>query len=450
MLKVQLSAAYYRVVQGERLTGALATAARVQPDLILTAMTLGDGDACALVRALRADEGLASVPVFALAPQNDRAARLRALGAGVDDVLCHPLDDLMLRARIRSLLRSRSLAEELRPRDGEGRLMGMAEPMASFAPAARIAVLAPTPATGALWRSRLAPMLPGRLTSAPLDDLQSLIRGTAVPDAFVLGLNGQNTGAGLRLLADLRAHGHTRDAAIIAVPDHPNAGLAADALDLGADDAMPGGFQAEELALRLKQQLQRKRQRESWRDDMRQGLRAALRDPLTGLFNRRYALPHLARTARNASAKKQSFAVMLADLDHFKRINDTHGHLVGDRVLVETATRLRNVLRSDDMLARVGGEEFMVVLPDTEPREANKLAERLRQAIHAEHYKVDGVDRPIAVTTSIGLTVTSPGTIPVSGQTDSMAQELMGQADKALYAAKGAGRNQVSWLRGAA
>ncbi|MEY8837662.1 GGDEF domain-containing protein, partial [Cribrihabitans sp. XS_ASV171] len=99
------------------------------------------------------------------------------------------------------------------------------------------------------------------------------------------------------------------------------------------------------------------------RSSVREGLRAAIRDPMTGLHNRRYALPALEALAREARAKGGMLAVMLADLDHFKRINDRHGHAAGDAVLIETARRLRNTLPGEALVARMGGEEFLLALP---------------------------------------------------------------------------------------
>ena len=219
---------------------------------------------------------------------------------------------------------------------------------------------------------------------------------------------------------------------------------------MGADDVMPEGFCAEELALRLRTQLARKRTTDRLRDTVRDGLRAAIRDPMTGLYNRRYALPHLARVARQAAQAGRGFAVMLADLDHFKQINDRFGHPAGDAVLIETARRLRASLQPQDMLARVGGEEFMIVMPDADLDAATAAARRMCRAIEATPFQADGCDSPIPVTISIGV-VGSPGpgqsSLPPS---DQAATLLIGQADKALYHAKDAGRNQVTLFSPAA
>jgi two-component system cell cycle response regulator len=185
------------------------------------------------------------------------------------------------------------------------------------------------------------------------------------------------------------------------------------------------------------------------RATVRTGLKAAVSDPLTGLHNRRYAMPHLARTAEHAALTGKPFAVMVADLDLFKRINDVFGHAAGDAVLVETARRMRDNLRAVDMVARIGGEEFLIVMPGSTITEARVAASRLCRKIGNQDFVVPGADDPIKVTVSIGLTMGGLPDANGSPQTED-ADTLLAAADKALYAAKLRGRNQVTLRRPAA
>jgi len=465
MLKVQLSSAWFHVVQAEGLTGLGTVLRRTRPDLIVTAMTLPDGTALDLQDMLARDAVLASIPIIAITPQNDRVARLAALGAGIDEVLAQPLDDMLLQARIRSLIRARSLDDDLRLQGGAARVAGMAETAAEFSypsqstatvaplPPANVAIVTSQPATGAVWRARLKGVVGHVLTSHQIANVQALMEQPE-PDAIILELPVDGDGAGLRLLADLRARGATRNAAIIAVPNPGNLPLAAEALDRGAHDVLHGGFCADELALRIDAQLRRKARLEQIRSNVRDGLRAALRDPMTGLFNRRYAMPWLSRIARYSSENGQSFAVMLADLDHFKSVNDRFGHPAGDAVLIETARRLTAASRPDDMIARIGGEEFMIVLPVAGQNAAMAAADRLCRQINATPFDIPGVAQPVKVTISIGIAVSPPPARlaePATGEFgDHVTNLLIGQADRALYQAKGAGRNQFTLIRPAA
>jgi len=157
----------------------------------------------------------------------------------------------------------------------------------------------------------------------------------------------------------------------------------------------------------------------------------AVTDPLTGLANRRRTLRQLEDLTREPGPRSAS-AALLADLDHFKRINDLHGHEIGDRVLIAVAGALRAATREADTIARWGGEEFLVLLPRTEPGEAQELAERLRARIESLVI-LDHALRPVAVTISIGLAVHD-------GEETGAA--WLRRADAALYRAKAAGRNR--------
>ncbi|MFA3917602.1 diguanylate cyclase domain-containing protein [Ruegeria hyattellae] len=437
MLKVQLSAAWYHVVQAATLEGVMPLIHRTHPDLIISAMDLPDGDALGLHRMLQAESGTANIPMIAIARQNDRGAKLRALAAGIHDVLCQPCNDVILLARIRSLIRIHGNLGELQ-RQSASQAVGFDEAPSPFAPAERtasVAVIAQSCGTGAVWRTQLREQVGHRLDLVTCNGLHGL-PGQAAPDALIVELS--EGAAGLRLLADLRARGLTRNAAVIAVPKLPSTQRAATALDLGADDVLIGGFCAREVALRLETLLRRKARADRYRDSVQAGLRAATRDSMTGLYNRRYALPALGRLLRGPKTPDAGFAVMMVDLDHFKAINDTYGHAAGDAVLIETAHRLRSNLRAQDLIARIGGEEFMVALPNTPREDADRVAARLCRQINAQPFKVGAGNAPILVTASIGVVVGEPENT-ASGQSD--IDRLIAQADKALYDAKHAGRN---------
>jgi two-component system, cell cycle response regulator len=451
MLKVQLSSAYYRVVQAEGLDGLLSLARRSRPNLIVTAMALPDGDATAIRQIFAADEHLRTIPIIAVTGQNDRASRLKALASGIDDVLSHPLGDRILQAKIRSLISMRNSTDDLRLRDETSRALGFAEPVTGFIAPAQIALVTRESKTGTVWRTKLKSEVPHKLLPYRLDEIGELVSRPHPADVIVIEISSKHDDPGLQLLADLRSRNGTRDAAIIAVTNSTAYDLAADALDRGAHDTMPLGFCAQELTLRIAAQLQRKAQSDKLRQTVRDGLRAAVLDPMTGLYNRRYAIPQLSKIARQAEETDKNFAVMLLDLDHFKRINDRFGHPAGDTVLTETAARLQALMRPDDLVARVGGEEFMIVMQNTDTPAAARAAERLCNAINGKPYYIRDHKTPINVTTSIGVVVgpARSKTTPHRSQ-DKCTQALIGQADRALYESKGAGRNQVTLVGTAA
>ncbi|MDK3019536.1 diguanylate cyclase domain-containing protein [Pseudodonghicola flavimaris] len=451
MLKVQLSAAWYRVVQASRLAGILHLVRKVRPDLIITSMSLPDGDATRLRQLLQPDPLLAAIPIIAVVGQNDRPAKLRALQAGMDEALFQPLDDRLLQARIRSLIRSHFTSEDLTLATPAVTIRGynpsgMADPAPAYIAQPQdhdqVVLLADQTATAAGWRRALERELPYRMRAMSFGDLDRFPVRPG-PDAAVVDLSGPARDAGLRLLADLRARGATRDTAVIAVPPAGDLPLAAEALDRGAHDVLTDGFDAEELALRLDAQIRRKAMADRLRATLRDELQAALRDPMTGLFNRRYAMPRLAEIARAAADRGEGFAVMLADLDEFKRVNDRWGHPAGDAVLVETAHRLREALDDSALIARMGGEEFLIALPRCTAETAARTADFLRRSLSDTPMQVMGVEEPIHISASIGVAPGHPA--QVSGPDPALAlSRLIRRADRALYAAKRDGRNRVT------
>ena len=449
VLKVKLAAACYDTLQASDGTSALRLAREVRPNLILLDVMLPDVDGIEVCKSLRADPVTRDIPVVMVTTSTDIEARLAALQAGADEFLSKPLDEPMLLARLRSLMRAREMSEELRLRDTTTRDLGFAEPVLPFEGPGTFALIAARKETALAWRRDLAPLLRDRLlvighTEVLAEAVGSEALGASHPDVFLIAADLAQTGEGLRLMSELRSRPGTRHAAIcIALADDTRDGGAM-ALDLGANDLIAAGCDPREIALRLTTQLRRKRQADRLRASVRDGLRAAVTDPLTGLYNRRYALPHLSRIAERAALTGRPFAVMVLDIDRVKTVNDTWGHAAGDAVLVEVATRLRDNLRAVDLVARIGGEEFLVALPDTPLGLASMAAERLCQVVHQTPVALPSGPQ-ISVTLSIGLSI---GGLSIGGGRDTAnpadVLALIDQADHAMLAAKAEGRNQVT------
>ncbi|WP_227269311.1 diguanylate cyclase [Roseobacter weihaiensis] len=452
VLKVKLASAFYEVIQAATADEACVAALRHAPDLIISAMALPDADAAELCRRLHRNPQTRAIPMMVVGCRPNADSRLEALEAGVHDVMLKPIDDTLLLARVRSLIRAHNTAAEWQMRDDTSRALGFAEDTADFGPPGRSVIVSADSKTAQSIIQRVRPHLRSSLThTSPETALRDLAPGR-VPDVFILVLEegDKHSGEILRLLAAVRATAITRHAGILVVQPRPDPGLGAYALDLGADDLMMDGFEQNELVLRIKALMRRKRIADQLRATVRTGLKAAVCDPLTGLHNRRYAMPHLARVAEHSAATGRSFAVMVADLDHFKRVNDVYGHASGDAVLVEAARRLRENLRGVDLLARIGGEEFLIVMPATPFTEARVTASRLCRKIGGKGFVIPGSSDPIDVTISIGVTMGGTRSIRGVQSTPADANRLLDAADKALYEAKLQGRNQVNLARPAA
>lgn len=438
VLKVKLAAAFYETFQASSGAETLEKARANHPDLILLDVELPDLDGIEVCQRLKADPQTRDIPVVMVTAFRDMARKIEALEAGADEVFWKPLDEVVLLARLRSLLRARETARELGLRQDTCRELGFAEPVAAFTPQALVGLVSQDPATRDRWSRELQPHVGARLVTLDPDQAMTIAEQHLAPDVFVLGVDPAQPGGGLRLMSELRSRQLTRHAAICVVLPAGARDLSAMALDLGASDLIEADADPSEMALRIRIQLSRKRQADGLRESLQDRLRLAMTDPLTGLYNRRYAMAHLARMAEHATQTGRSFAVMILDLDRFKSVNDTYGHAAGDSVLIEVAARLSAHLRPVDLLARIGGEEFLVALPDATLADARLAAERLRRAVAETPISLAQGRGAIAVTSSIGLALGN--TAASAGLT---VADLIHSADMALLGAKYDGRNQV-------
>ncbi len=446
IMKVKLSAASYGVVQAETAASVLNSLEEDLPDLFIIDVDLPDLDGITLCRKIREDPATTDIPLIIVSTRTDSPTRLAALRAGADEFLPKPLDEMILLARVRNLIRSRALSEELKLREGTAARLGFAEPVTAFTRPERVLLVARRPDIALGWRRSIEGRVSAEIEVMPYEQLlDSTSKSREKPDLIVIPAGLKSGASGLILLAELRSRAETRHAAILVVHDDGDLFSAIAALDMGADDVLTASCDATEMSLRIRRQLDRKAQADRLRATVEDGLKLAMTDPLTGLFNRRYALPHLSRMAKRALAESRPFAVMVLDVDRFKRVNDRHGHAAGDAVLREIARRIKDKLRSVDLVARLGGEEFLVAMPDTDIDAARVAAERLRKVIENAPVMLQHLpSKGVAVTVSIGVAIggTPDGTENV--------ERLVDCADRALLWAKSGGRNQVTFGQSAA
>ncbi|MHA6326835.1 diguanylate cyclase [Roseivivax sp. CAU 1753] len=450
LLRVKLTVAYYETEQASSLEEALRLARVFRPDIVIFGDTLPGDDparfAARMTTLLPGEE----IRTIYLQSRDDDAARRLAISSGVEDVIGLPLDHAYLLARLRSIFRKLDTDRDARWREDADRALGLNEAARPYVSPCGLTLVHPDP-------SRLPAPMVAALHKAGQGRLsvitpEAILRDNSTPaDLYLLFDDSDTPGQSLSLLSELRAHRRTRHAAILYGAPPDQAASAASALDLGADDVMLGWCGAEELIARCERLIARRRAVDAHRLRMQTGLRAALIDSLTGLWNRRYALPNLEQMLEMASATGRQCAVMIADLDHFKAVNDRYGHMTGDAVLRAVAKRLQAQMRSVDVIARLGGEEFLIVLPDSDRQTAQATAQRLVNAIADAPVLLPNHTGEIAISVSIGIAVGpgSAGTAP-TGSTGSTGADLLAAADRALYRAKEDGRARVSFDDGKA
>jgi two-component system, cell cycle response regulator len=446
VFKVALGDAFYLPVFATDGEDCLQILRHFSPDLILIDMDLPDQPGSSVITRLRAQSTLREIPILALTDAYQASMRLLALRAGADDVMDKTVDIQTLLARIRNLMRGRESIKGLATGTKDTELLGLAEAPSAFERPASISLIGGQTKTSLELQQTLPRLLTDKVNvqsreNAFLDANQT--NRNDVPDVFLIEADASGFGNAFRLMSELRSMGPTQHSSVCLLRHKSCPESSALAYDMGADDVVDVGVAPAEIALRLRVLIRRKREADQVRASVQDGLRLAVFDPLTGLHNRRYALPQLASIAESAHNVGALFAVMIIDLDKFKSVNDKLGHAAGDTVLVEVAQRLLSSLRADDLVARIGGEEFLVGLSNTNFDEACAAADRLCRAIEERPISV-GISSNIHVTVSIGLAISS------KAQRVEAISDIVERADCALRIAKEKGRNQVNISRNAA
>lgn len=432
LLEAKLKAEYFEVVTAFNGQAAIDRAIEEQPDVVLLDVMMPGLDGFEVCRRLKADRRTRHIPVVMITALDQPEDRVKGLEAGADDFLTKPVDNLPLFARLRSLLRLKVLLDELRLREEKVEERGLAPVDNDQGEVAesRILIIA--------GEDRIARHLTGKLpetadVDVEVDPALAIDRSADAYDLVLVDLTSKAFDA-LRVCARIRSNTETRQLPILAVVDPDDLGKSVRALDLGVNDVVYRPVDRGELNARIRTQLRRKRYADTLRERLEDSLELAVTDPLTGLHNRRYIASRLQQAAEMVGAGEVMASVIIADLDHFKRVNDTYGHDAGDAVLREFSDRLKSRLRAVDLAARYGGEEFVVLMPDAALAEAVAGADRLRLAVAGAPFRLPGEEQLLDVTVSIGVAEIRAG---------DDVDTVLRRADKALYLAKAEGRNCV-------
>ena len=439
LLKAKLNAAYFEVETISCPTSAFDRIRNDQPDLVLLDVMMPHKDGYQLCNELKDDPETSHIPVIMITSLDSTEQRIKGLEVGADDFLSKPYDDRTLIARVRNLMRVKITFDEMRLRDATSRELGLHSFLNSRSSSSDaggvVQIAASTPEMSSRW-SRALLGSPGiEVVETSGEECVMKFDKQAVPDVFLIHQTLMDGSDGLRVLSVLRSHKATRKSAIIFAVEENEIELAASSLDLGASDYIFSPFDSNELNVRVRSQLRRKRDSDRLRSNVIDGLKMAVIDPLTGLYNRRYASQHLMTISEKSEKEGEPYSILMLDLDEFKRVNDVYGHAAGDQVLIEFSRRLQENVRGIDLSARMGGEEFVIAMPGTDTDQAVFVAERLREAIEQNPFIVPSLDNEISITVSIGVASSQPGVY--------CPEAVLQDADAALYSVKNNGRNGV-------
>jgi two-component system cell cycle response regulator len=433
LLEAKLTLEYYEVLAAGDGSSALQVAHDERPDIILLDVMMPGMDGFETCRRLKADPVTRHIPVVLVTALDGREDKLKGLDAGADDFVTKPIDDVILFARVRSLLRLKSVMDELREREESGRRLGVDTDGAGRlrGSGGRILIVD----DNARQVQKMVDHLSGEhRPMVESDPAAAMITARGPIDLMIVNVSSADFD-GLRVVAQTRSTEATRRIPILAVVDPADRGRLLKALELGVNDILLRPVDSEELEARARTQIKRKRYADFLKQKLDYSLEMAVTDALTGLHNRRYMAGQLQALMSRAGHGGDTVAVLVMDIDHFKLVNDGFGHDAGDEVLREFAVRLATNVRAIDLPCRLGGEEFVVVMPGASLEDAAQVADRIRRDVGAQPFPIMGGTEFLTVTVSVGVAAST-------GASDT-PDALLKRADEGVYEAKARGRNQV-------
>jgi two-component system, cell cycle response regulator len=415
---------------------ALAICDRAQCDIVLLDVMMPEMDGFEACRRLKASPKTHHIPVIIVTALDQPSDRVRGLEAGADDFLTKPVSDIALIARVRSLVRLKMVTDELRMRAMTSKEIGLQDPspdtLAEAGRNGKILIVDDRRSSYERIAGALAAEHAVDVETNPHEALFHAADGGY--DLLMVSLGLENFD-GLRLCSQVRSLERTRGLPILAVAEVEDNARLLRGLEIGVNDYLVRPIDKNEMFARVRTQIRKKRYTERLRDNFQMSMEMAITDSLTGLHNRRYMESHLGTLVEEAAARGKPLSLLVLDIDYFKSINDSHGHDAGDDVLREFATRVRKSIRGIDLACRFGGEEFVVVMPETDMAVAAVVAERIRRQIAGDPFPIQKGADALNVTISIGIAGLAQGA--------DTAEAILKRADQALYRAKRDGRNRV-------
>ena len=435
LLEARLTAEYFEVKTASSGKEALAICAEGQVDIVLLDVMMPEMDGFEVCRRLKSDPKTAHIPVLMITALDQSSDRLAGLQAGADDFLTKPVDDVQLMARVKSLVRLKALTDELRARAQTGQVIAMEDALrladAANSENGHILLIEIDPRNAERFKGYLTPE---HRVDVLLNPAQAALQVSGGEYELVIVSMALGDIDPLRVCSQVRTLEQTRNLPILLIAEVTDRPRVVRGLDLGVNDFIMRPVERNEFSARVRTQIRRHRYAAELRQSVSNTMAMAVTDELTGLYNRRYFDRHLNLMLDKAREQDRDMALMLIDMDFFKAVNDGHGHDIGDAVLREFSQRLRRNIRGVDLACRFGGEEFVVLMPDTDYRQAQAVAERVRAAV---------AERPFAVEQKTSLSVTCSVGVALNEHDTDTPESILKRADIALYRAKREGRNRV-------
>ncbi len=435
LLADRLSADYFDVVTAADGLEALTLLDKTPCDIILLDVMMPHIDGFETCRRIKANPKTQHIPVVMVTALDQPADRVSGLEAGADDFLTKPISDIALITRVRSLVRLKQLTDELRLRNETTQEMGINAPALAHDFCGQKGRILLIDDKHSSYERLLSAFRDKHNLDVQTNPQEGLVRASEGGYDLVIVNLGLKNYDGLRFCSQIRSVERLRHLPLLIIVEPDEQARLMRGLEMGVNDYLVRPIDRNELYARVATQIRRKRYTDYLRETVQTSLEQAVIDQLTGLHNRRYMESHLASLTSQITARGKNLSLLMLDIDYFKRINDTYGHDAGDDVLREFAARTKKAVRGIDLVCRLGGEEFVVVMPEAEISVAYTVAERIREKVAQVPFPIRGGAEHVQATISIGVSMLRP-----NGDT---AEQLIKRADEALYAAKRNGRNRV-------
>lgn len=435
LLEARLTIEYFETLTARNGQEALQICASEGPDVVLLDVMMPGMDGFEVCRRIKANPKTQHIPVIMVTALDQPSDKVQGLEAGADDFLTKPVDDIALISRVKNLSRLKTLADEMLKRASTSEQMGMGadadENTENTGVGGKILLVEDHARSAERIMEALSPDQKIELETDPHAALIKLPEGKY--DLLMVSLSLSDTD-GLRLCSQVRSLDRIRHLPILIITEPGEDARLLRGLEMGVNDYLVRPIDKYEMQARVRTQIKRKRFSDKLRSQLDESAEMAIMDSLTGLYNRRYMDGHMRTLVQEAIQRGKPLSVLVADIDYFKAVNDAHGHDAGDEVLRDFARRLRENIRGIDLACRLGGEEFVVMMPDTDLAKAYIVGERLRQCIANEPFEFSQ-GKQLSITSSVGLAA-------LDGVGDT-SDALLKRADQALYSAKREGRNRV-------
>ena len=437
LLEAKLSAEYYDVITACNGFEALEIAAKQSPDLILLDVMMPGMDGFEVCTKLKANPVTQHIPVVMVTALDQPEDKVRGISVGADDFLTKPVEDLPLMARVKSLTRLKMMTDELRMRQNTETRFGIVSNNETDKIEGNVLIVESNRTIAEKMLRHLPQGCQGFIEQDPEHVMVALQKREFALVIVSLNLEGFD---GLRICSMIRSSEAFRRLCLIASGEDSDNMKLVRALDLGVNDFIRRPIDYNEYVARVKSQIKRYHYSERLRRHVENSVEYAVIDAMTNLYNRRYLNMHLDNLCQKAYEGGKPLSVAILDIDYFKSVNDTYGHDVGDEIIIEFAHRLQNQIRNFDLGVRYGGEEFVVVMPETDLAQASVVAERIRNNIFKKPFTARIPSGSLDITCSIGVARLSPEGEP--------PEQFLKRADAALYRAKQTGRNRVVMHKG--